>query len=426
MKQLVWPILISLILASCSGKVELDESQAETFNKFYGNSGQDEACEIRELADGSFLIFGTIQTASKSTELALIKTDRFGNEQWTKTFGRESADIGGGMDIAANGNIIMVGTSTKVVPQGEENITDLIIVEVDASGNLTSESEYLPSNPLYYDGGDNEEGHVILYDFGINGGFIAAGSSDKQNNSTFEGTQFINAKFVKDYMFLRLFVGNTGLDTNEVYFGFEGDDIVYDGLQLTNDSSDFQFVGQSSKLGVIRPFVLAITNKTEGVFPFIIFKDFGDYGANAIANSIVKTQEGYFVTGSVQSVNNSVFLRQLIDEQGVFGPDDEDFIRISRGSVRANAGAFDFASGSYLLAGSTNTGTGGGFDHYLVSVSPDRQVNWEKTYGGTGTEEALAISPTKDGGYIIGGYSGFEGNSLINVIKTDNKGNLNP
>jgi hypothetical protein len=62
----------------------------------------------------------------------------------------------------------------------------------------------------------------------------------------------------------------------------------------------------------------------------------------------------------------------------------------------------------------------------MASLKDDGTINWQRTFGGSGDEEALSITTTSDGGYILAGYTGFEGNGLMNVIKTNNLGILNP
>lgn len=90
MKYTLRYIFIALLFAACGDKVEIEQSQAETFNKLYGNAGNDSGCDIRELPDGSFLILATIETLDpqRLTDIALIKTDQFGNEIWRDTYGR--------------------------------------------------------------------------------------------------------------------------------------------------------------------------------------------------------------------------------------------------------------------------------------------------------------------------------------------------
>jgi hypothetical protein len=78
--------------------------------------------------------------------------------------------------------------------------------------------------------------------------------------------------------------------------------------------------------------------------------------------------------------------------------------------------------GGYALAGATRPwsyGFGvGDFDFWLIKTDASGTMQWNKTYGGTGGDEAYALVQTNDGGYALAGY-GF-----ANLVKTDADGNM--
>ncbi len=65
-------------------------------------------------------------------------------------------------------------------------------------------------------------------------------------------------------------------------------------------------------------------------------------------------------------------------------------------------------------------------DVYLVKVDSLGTVEWEKTFGGTGSEDGQSVRQTFDKGYIIGGTTNSYGNGFNDtyLIKTDSLGNL--
>lgn len=95
------------------------------------------------------------------------------------------------------------------------------------------------------------------------------------------------------------------------------------------------------------------------------------------------------------------------------------------------------SDGGYIVAGYTTSVNGdvsennGGRDVWVVKLDGSGAIEWEKSYGGTGSEEAYEIQQTLDGGYIITGMSdsndffstGF-GNDDILVIKTNGNGTV--
>ena len=80
--------------------------------------------------------------------------------------------------------------------------------------------------------------------------------------------------------------------------------------------------------------------------------------------------------------------------------------------------------GGYIIAGLTVL-TGVGHIVYLIKTDEDGDTLWTRTFGGGGTDEAMAVQQTIDGGYIIVGYTNTigSGNYDILLIKTDGFGN---
>ena len=66
-------------------------------------------------------------------------------------------------------------------------------------------------------------------------------------------------------------------------------------------------------------------------------------------------------------------------------------------------------------------------DVMLSRIDGNGNVLWLKTYGGTGTEEGMAVAHTSDNGYIItGATESFSNNTYYDVymVKTDSAGNM--
>ncbi|MBD2720983.1 T9SS type A sorting domain-containing protein [Hymenobacter armeniacus] len=98
------------------------------------------------------------------------------------------------------------------------------------------------------------------------------------------------------------------------------------------------------------------------------------------------------------------------------------------------------ADGGYLLGGSSDSGqdgdksqpSQGGNDFWLVKVNAQGVKQWDKRYGGPGSDYLAAIQPTPDGGYLLGGSSqsgsggdkteASRGSSDLWVVKIDAQG----
>jgi len=84
------------------------------------------------------------------------------------------------------------------------------------------------------------------------------------------------------------------------------------------------------------------------------------------------------------------------------------------------------SDGGYVMSGDTNSTGAGDWDYWLVKTDALGNMEWNKTYGGTGSDVAWAgLVQTADGGYAIGGDTHSYGAGLSDfwLVKTDANGN---
>lgn len=65
--------------------------------------------------------------------------------------------------------------------------------------------------------------------------------------------------------------------------------------------------------------------------------------------------------------------------------------------------------GGYIVGGSTTSFGAGSYDFWVLKLAANGDIEWQRTYGGKDSEYAFSIHPTEDGGYIIGGYTETHG-----------------
>ncbi len=79
----------------------------------------------------------------------------------------------------------------------------------------------------------------------------------------------------------------------------------------------------------------------------------------------------------------------------------------------------------YVVAGATRSFGGGELDIWLLKLDSSGNILWQKTYGGSGVDEAQAVQQTGDGGYIVAGTAGsFGPHPDIWLLKLDSNGTI--
>jgi hypothetical protein len=96
--------------------------------------------------------------------------------------------------------------------------------------------------------------------------------------------------------------------------------------------------------------------------------------------------------------------------------------------------------GGYVLTGVTRSNDGdfsginkGGQDIFVMKLSSNGDIQWNKTFGGSGSENGYSIQQTSDGGYVLtgdtgsndGDFSGMnKGGRDIFVMKLSSNGDI--
>jgi hypothetical protein len=144
-----------------------------------------------------------------------------------------------------------------------------------------------------------------------------------------------------------------------------------------------------------------------------------------LGRSVQQTRDGgYIIVGYTTSYGYGVFDVYLIkvDANGnmqwskTFGGsgDDEGY------SVQQTS------DGGYIIVGYTTSYGAGGLDVYLIKVDANGNMQWSKTFGGSARDEGYSVQQTSDGGYIIvGGTTSYGAGGLdVYLIKVDANGNM--
>ncbi len=421
------------ISQSCSNKDDLGDDAAEFFVKYYGNTEADGGFDIKHTSDGGFAIFGTRSYSGTGSDFVLIKTDEYGNLQWERNYGGPRDDIGRSFEILSDGSFVMVGTYRNggdiLDPVG--NALDGYVVWASSDGTLTDTAriDFVGDNPP----GDrtNDELFGVAADkVGGSGQILVIGYSTAQAQSAFGGLDSIsNALGKANILFTRM-------DKNSIIqqysMGFEEDDIGYDVIQIPQGNAN---AGNYIFTGTTEP---DATNQTVFIAQYAQYgtDEFSYLGTNinntdlenlvcqARSIEFVDDQEMYISGHTGSSSSSQIFL--ITGSVSDFFSGSITVSLFGESGLNNGFGMDRTSDGSIVIAGNTSVASKvqGETDHYLLKINTQGSLDWDKTYGGTGAETSNAVIVTNDGGFAMIGVSDFESNALINLVKTDSKGQV--
>ena len=194
---------------------------------------------------------------------------------------------------------------------------------------------------------------------------------------------------------------------------------------VTLSGSEYLVAGRSL-ISQQRPFLL----KTNSSGQELWYYEYGPWSLYDAAWCLTPTQDGGFVMGG--------------KVQHEYGVDDDDILVFKTNSSGTLlwkkehdiAGHFDRMWDILELSDGSLVGCGSlsplptYHDAGLIKMNSQGDILWYRCYGQAGTtEDARTLTATSDGGFLIGGYYGWngDGNNMkcqLYVIKTDANGNL--
>ena len=122
--------LLFILLIACNKEDYISSGQADSFIKFFGNSLNDYGFDVKQTGDGGYIFIGTTTTEDNGTNMLLVKTDKYGNQEWAKKIGGEFDDKGFSLQIIPDGGYILLGSYTGTAG----GTSDMYLVKTDNAG----------------------------------------------------------------------------------------------------------------------------------------------------------------------------------------------------------------------------------------------------------------------------------------------------
>ena len=409
------PAIAMVFLFSCKKEGEIGDQQKDAFVKFYGTSSYDQGFDIKQTADGGFVILGNTNRPGKRTDISLIKTDAFGNIEWERNYGGRGSDEGKSFQIESNGGFIITGFFTRVDSAGEALDKDICLIKTDPMGN-----EVWPEPRLFGNADNNEEGRGILIT--DNGYLIGANTDSLDPNLDFSSDiQVYQTNF------------NGELNSNVVTRGRPGADILNGIIKI---GSFVMFIGntQSGKPNLAFPNVLMAKFD-----PSTSTNDFKDAEYNrSLETQSENSMFGVENNGNLVLINNittsggsssiEVVEMQLgeFTNQAVWSEIYEIDNKTTTGSSIEKT-----SDGGYIISGTVEAANADK-NLFILKISENGTREWHKEFGSLNqNEQGENVIQTPDNGYLTLGTAGLAPNdpgrirnSTVMLIKTTTNGEL--
>jgi len=382
------------------------------------------------------------------------------NAQWARIYGGESGDYANSIQQTSDGGLIVAGYTWSF----SDSKGDFWLLKLTSSGDIEWEKTYGGSEAQY----SSDIAYSIQQT--SDGGYIVAGSNESFNADPYDRWA--------DFWVLKL-TSSGDIDWQKTYGGDYGDTAY--SIQQTSDGgyivagelmstgvghltdlwilklspgggiewqhkysrSDWDYaysIQQTSDGGYIVAGHTSSSGTGGGGFWILKLYSTGDiewqrsYGATGyeVASSIRQTNNGGYIAAGLTAASlgpgeRDVWILKLSSEgdiewQKTYGGDNDD--RAS--SIQQTS------DGGYIVVGETLSFGAGGWDIWLLKLSSLGDIDWEKTYGGSDSlarhDIGKSIQEKKEGGYIITGYTecfGGEGSDFL-ILNLSPTGDIDP
>jgi len=382
----------ALILISCNKDFTISPGQADSFIKLFGSFQWDQGVDVKQTADGGYALLGTTTTLENGTDLYLIKTDKYGNKEWSNTLGGKYNDLGSAFQVTSDGGFVLIGTITYTIPSGS-NYTDVFLVKISSSGNEEWSKQI--------GGAGNQSGNYIQLT--SDEGFIITGSTD----SIMSGET--------DVLLLR--TNSLGDSLWSKTIGFEGND--YGSCVQEDNNNGYIIIGttSNSKTGQANTNILLVqTNYSGGIRTA---ETFGGPGFDE-GNKLQVLSDGYVFTGTTSLGGTTSMI--LVKLEGNIYSEPAFEKQYGESNLSEGNAVITTDDGGFALVGSLEFAASK--DVYFIKTDEHGDELINERFGGSSDETGFAVEQTTDKGFIIVGSTEFEGNSMITLIKITAQGSL--
>ncbi|MBL7938359.1 MAG: T9SS type A sorting domain-containing protein [Flavobacteriales bacterium] len=377
-----------LIIAALFCHIAFGVAGQITFERTYGGIGGDIGFSVEQTTDNGYALFGvTWNGTAGSTDMYLVKTDEYGTEQWSNTYGSVNQDMGYTARQTNDGGFILCG---MVGSFGSDSLT---LVRTDANGD-----------PLWARQYPGSLGRDIGYSVQetSDGGFAVCGFTE--NVGTAEDVYLVRTDANGDTLWTR----TVDLGNSEVGWS----------LRQTDDDG---FIVLANRFTFADP---------EGDIYLIRFDASGDTlwtrtiiapGVDESHGLAITANGGFILVGGNGYPSRDILLVRT-DE---FGMEQWRRTYATTGDEMA-IDVQEMEDGGFICAGRKENLLTSEIQMHLLRTDPDGDILWERTFQQGIFSEANSLDRTSDGGFVMLGYTvdTLDGAAYTDMylVKTDGSG----
>ncbi len=396
------------------------------WQKSFGGSDIDQAYCIAQTMDSGFIVAG--ETSSNDGDISedfgysdiwIVKLDSIGAILWQKSLGNSIMESASSIQQTLDEGYIVCGHSSTDDLNGipRQGSSDLLIIKLNKTGNIIWQKSL---------GGSNSEWAGGIQQTTDGGYIVGASSKSKDGNVTGNKGNF-------DYWIVKL-NSSGGIEWQNSYGG-----TASERLNSIQQTSDGGYVAAGSSASNDKD----VTGNHRGTDYWIIKidrigtliwqKSFGG-SLDDIAYSIKQTSDyGFIVAGLTISYDGDVNDNtNPIKNSWVIKLDGLGNIEWKKNyggtAIEEARSIVQTKDGGYIIAGFTGSNDGdvsgnhslGNYDIWIFKINNAGILEWQKCLGSSDAEFAYSIVQTKDGGYAVAGTSSTDdGNVTKNNGKSD-------
>lgn len=403
--------LILILVISVSA--QLKTPPKIEWGRSFGGVGADYAMSIQQTTDGGY-IFGGFSYSSDGDvtenhgdeDYWVVKLNSTGSIEWQKSLGGSKSDMANSIQQTIDGGYIVAGTSLSLDGNvtGNKGSEDYWVVKLTSNGTIEWEKTF---------GGGGED---IAYSIQqtVGGGYIVAGSTRSIDGDV------VNNQGGSDCWLLKL--TNDGSIEWQKTLGGSLDDVAYF-IQQTSDSGyivsgasgslngDLEVTGNHGKFDCL---VVKLTNK--GIVEWLVALGGRNYDeASCIQQT---TDEGFILGGYSGSIDGDVignhndnntydfWIVKLTNEGTIDWQKSLGGLNFEKATSIQQTSDYGYIVSGYSASKDGDvTGNHWNNDYWIVKLSNTGSIEWQKSLGGTAEDFLFSAKQTTDGGYIVAGFS---------------------